>query len=93
MRGHRAALFEKHGGVYVGGQLGEVIERQRGVEWRFAAHRGHDRQNSGVPLARLSWLVTVLLFVVAAILLLLNDYVGYFGVFLAVAAAAAVNLR
>jgi len=27
------------------------------------------------------------------VLLLLNDYVGYFGVLLAVAAAAAVNLR
>lgn len=31
--------------------------------------------------------------VIAAILLLLNGYLGYFGVLLAVAAAAAVNLR
>ena len=31
--------------------------------------------------------------VIAAILLLLNGYLGYFGVFLAVGAAAAVNLR
>ena len=46
-----------------------------------------------MPLSRILWLVTVLAFVVAAVLLLLNDYVGYFGVFLAVAAAAAVNLR
>ena len=29
----------------------------------------------------------------AALLVLLNGYVGYFGVLLAVAAAAAVNLR
>jgi hypothetical protein len=46
-----------------------------------------------VPLSKIAWLVTVLACVIAAILLLLNDYVGYFGVFLAVGAAAAVNLR
>jgi hypothetical protein len=46
-----------------------------------------------VSLARLSWLVTVLGFVVAAILLLLNGYTGYFLVLVAVAVAAAVNLR
>jgi hypothetical protein len=46
-----------------------------------------------VPLARISWLVTVAVCVVAALLLLLNGYVGYFGVLLAVGAAAAVNLR
>jgi hypothetical protein len=31
--------------------------------------------------------------IVAAILVLLNGYVGYFAVLLAVAAAAAINLR
>jgi hypothetical protein len=46
-----------------------------------------------VPLARLSWLVTVLGFVVAALLLLWNGYTGYSLVLLAVACAAAVNLR
>jgi hypothetical protein len=46
-----------------------------------------------VSLARLSWLVTVLGFVAAAILLLLNGYTGYFLVLVAVAVAAAVNLR
>jgi hypothetical protein len=45
-----------------------------------------------VPLSRISWLVTVLTCLVAALLLLLNGYVGYFGVLLAVGAAAAVNL-
>ena len=38
-------------------------------------------------------MVTVGLCVVAAILLLIEGYQGYFGVLLAVGAAAAVNLR
>jgi hypothetical protein len=50
-------------------------------------------QNSGVPLSRLAWLITVAACLIAAFLLLLNDYDGYFGVLLAVALAAAVNLR
>ena len=50
-------------------------------------------QNSPVPLARLSWLVTVVGFLVAALLLLWNGYTGYFFVIAAVALAAAINLR
>jgi hypothetical protein len=46
-----------------------------------------------VTLARTAWLVTVLGFVLAAMLLFVNGYLGYCLVFLAVAAAAAVNLR
>ena len=42
--------------------------------------------------AKLAWLTTVMLCLVAAVLLLVNGYVGYFGVVLAVALAAAVNL-
>jgi hypothetical protein len=45
-----------------------------------------------VPLSRISWLITVCVCLVAALLLLLNGYFGYSGVLLAVAAAAAVNL-
>ncbi len=45
-----------------------------------------------MPFSRISWLVTVGVCLVAAIVLLLNGYVGYFGVLLAIAAAAAVNL-
>ena len=45
-----------------------------------------------MPLSRISWLVTVAICVVAALLLLLNGYVGYSGVLLAVGAAAAVNV-
>jgi hypothetical protein len=45
-----------------------------------------------VPLSRISWLVTVAICLIAALLLLLNGYLGYSGVLLAVAAAAGVNL-
>ena len=46
-----------------------------------------------MSLERISWLVTVGICVIAAVLLLVEGYVGYFGVLLAVGAAAAVNLR
>jgi hypothetical protein len=47
---------------------------------------------SAVPLSRISWIVTVGLCLIVALLLLVNGYVGYFAILLAVAAAAAVNL-
>ncbi len=43
-------------------------------------------------LARISWLVTVAICVIAAFILLLSGYDGYAGVVLAVALAAAINL-
>lgn len=46
-----------------------------------------------MPLSQISWIVTVVICVIAALLLLINGYLGYFGVLLAVALAAAVNLR
>ncbi|HEX2412356.1 MAG TPA: hypothetical protein VHJ39_14410 [Solirubrobacteraceae bacterium] len=46
-----------------------------------------------MPLSRIAWLVTVVICVVAALILLLSDYYGYAGVVLAVAVAAAINLR
>ena len=46
-----------------------------------------------MDLARIAWLVTVGTFVVAAVLVFVNGYVGYMLVLLAVAAAAAINLR
>ncbi|HYY23046.1 MAG TPA: hypothetical protein VE780_14320 [Thermoleophilaceae bacterium] len=45
-----------------------------------------------MPLSRISWIVTVAVCLIAALLLLLNGYVGYSGVLLAVGLAAAVNL-
>lgn len=59
----------------------------------FGGPRTRTGQNTGVGLSRISWLVTATGFVIAAVLLFLNGYVGYFLVFLAVAAAAAINLR
>ena len=46
-----------------------------------------------MPLSRIAWMVTVAACVIAAVLVLVNGYVGYFGVLLAVGLAAAVNLR
>lgn len=45
-----------------------------------------------MPLSRISWLVTVAVCAIAALLLVLNGYYGYSGILLAVGAAAAVNL-
>jgi hypothetical protein len=45
-----------------------------------------------VPLARIAWLATVGICLIAALLLLLSGYFGYAGVLLAVGASAAVNL-
>ena len=46
-----------------------------------------------MPLPKIAWLVTVVICVVASVILLLSNYVGYAGVVLAVALAAAINLR
>ena len=46
-----------------------------------------------MPLSRIAWITTVAICLVAALLLLLNGYVGYFLVLLAVGASAAINLR
>ena len=47
---------------------------------------------AAVSAAKIAWLTTVLACLVAAVLLLVNGYTGYFGVVLAVGLAAAVNL-
>ena len=46
-----------------------------------------------VPIGKVAWLVTTVLCAIAALLLLLSGYVGYFGVLVAVGLSAAVNLR
>ena len=46
-----------------------------------------------MPLDRIAWITTVAICVIAAILVLVSGYVGYFFVLLAVGAAAAINLR
>jgi hypothetical protein len=45
-----------------------------------------------VTAPKIAWLTTVFLCLLAAVLLLVSGYVGYFGVALAVGLAAAVNL-
>jgi len=45
-----------------------------------------------MSIQRIAWSITVLLFTLTAVLLFVVGYQGYGGVFLAVAAAAAVNL-
>jgi hypothetical protein len=45
-----------------------------------------------VTAPKIAWLTTVMVCLLAAVLLLVNGYVGYFGVVLAVGMAAAVNL-
>jgi hypothetical protein len=51
------------------------------------------REYPPVPLPKIAWLITVAICVIAALILLLSNYVGYAGVVLAVALAAAINLR
>jgi len=45
-----------------------------------------------VPLPKIAWLTTVFVCLVAGLILLLSGYLGYAGVALAVALAAAINL-
>jgi hypothetical protein len=46
-----------------------------------------------MAIARMAWLVTVLVALITALLLLLSGYTGYAGLGVAVAASAAINLR
>lgn len=63
----------------------------------FAPGAGHAAGRSGrlsaVALQRVAWLVTVLGFLVAAVVLLLSDYNGYAALSAAVALSASINLR
>lgn len=43
--------------------------------------------------SRIAWLSTVVICVVIAVILLFSGYLGYFGVLLAIALSAAINLR
>jgi hypothetical protein len=51
------------------------------------------RHNRPVDLARVAWLVTVLMCLIAVLILVLQRYLGYAAVTFAVAVAAAINLR
>ncbi|HKO26622.1 MAG TPA: hypothetical protein VJU80_04125 [Solirubrobacteraceae bacterium] len=49
--------------------------------------------NGPVGLARVAWLVVVLACLVTVLILVIQNYLGYAGVALAVAISAAINLR
>jgi hypothetical protein len=49
-------------------------------------------ESPAFDIARVAWLATVLALLVAVTILVLNGYIGYAGVTLAVALAAAINL-
>ena len=51
------------------------------------------RHTGTVPLSRIAWLVTVGVSLIAALLLLINDYDGYALLAVAVGGSAAINLR
>ena len=46
-----------------------------------------------MPLSRIAWLTTVGACLVLSLILLVSGYLGYAGVLLAIALAAAINLR
>jgi ABC-type Fe3+-siderophore transport system permease subunit len=49
-------------------------------------------KNVGMAIARIAWIVTVLVALLTALLLLLSGYTGYAGLGVAVAVSAAINL-
>lgn len=51
-----------------------------------------DDKNKPVNLARIAWLVTVVVCLIAVLILILQGYLGYAGVTFAVALAAGLNL-
>ena len=46
-----------------------------------------------MPLSRIAWLTTVGACLILSLILLASGYLGYAGVLLAIALAAAINLR
>lgn len=58
--------------------------------WR--GNRPAGRHNNRMPVGRIAWFVTTLMFISVAVALFASGYDGYGAVFMAVAAAAAVNL-
>ena len=46
-----------------------------------------------MPLSRIAWVTTVAVCLVISLILLLSGYLGYAGVLLAIALAAAINVR
>jgi hypothetical protein len=62
----------------------EQVDEQTGTR--------HVRIRGQMDLARVSWIVTVLIALLTAVLPLLSDYTGYAALSVAVAASASINL-
>ena len=77
----RVVRVEHDAADHVGRQLADVVERELGGERR---HRVRDNRPLVSQLARIAWLVTVGICLIAALILLLSGYDGYAGVTLAV---------
>gem|GEM_PF-1513399 len=75
------------GGEAGGGASGEAAGGASGE-----AGGGASGENRLVDLARIAWLATVAIFLVAVLVLVLQGYYGYAAVTFAVAIAAAINL-
>ena len=58
-----------------------------------AAVRAAASRLRAVDASRIAWLTTVAICVITAVILLFSGYLGYFGVLLAIALSAAINLR
>jgi hypothetical protein len=62
------------------------------IRTRSIVHIHGEGENRPVDLARVAWLVTVMICLITVLILVLQGYLGYAGVTLAVAVAAAINL-
>ena len=66
----------------------ELVSGQSGAGERET----HDSRLRAVDASRIAWLTTVAICVITAVILLFSGYLGYFGVLLAIALSAAINL-
>jgi len=74
-------------------QFAASIVAESPVRRAFAPRSsGRTARIGAVDLARLSWLLTVGACLIAVLILVIQGYIGYAGVTLAVAICAAVNL-
>ena len=66
---------------------------KRPIEANTAAGRRIGENPGDGHMNRLAWLITVIIALITALVLLIEGYTGYAGLGLAVAIAAAINLR
>jgi hypothetical protein len=74
----------------VGARRELALQDRRKAGEQVRARQGRIRRE--MDLSRISWIATVLVAVLIAVLLLLSGYTGYAALSIAVAGAAAINL-